>query len=136
MITILQKNQQNALSIIRIMVGLLMIYHGWEVFDSQLLTEYSRWDQFKTFSNPQLIVTVGKAIELISGLSLAMGLFARFGAILLIMSMLFITFMVGKGQFWYADQHPFLLFLLGILYLFFGAGRFSIDQNLKKNENS
>ncbi|MES2797231.1 MAG: DoxX family protein [Bacteroidota bacterium] len=127
MIAFLQQNQQNALSIIRILVGLLMIYHGWEVFDTQLLTEYSRWDQFKSFPNPQLIVTAGKAIELISGLSLALGLFARLGAILLIMSMLFITFTVGKGQFWYADQHPFLFVLIGIIYLFFGAGKFSLD---------
>ncbi len=123
-------NTENAIAFVRIAVGLLMIYHGKEVFDGSLLAEYAKWDQFKTFSNPLLIATIGKGTELICGIFLTLGLFTRIGAILLILSMLYITFFVGKGEFWYSDQHPFMFALLGIIYLFAGGGTFSIDQKL------
>ncbi len=105
-----------------------MIYHGKEVFDDKLLTEYSHWDQFQSFSNPKLIATLGKAVEFISGISVALGLFTRIAATLLILSMLFITFFVGKGEFWYGDQHPFLFVLFGIIYIFNGGGKYCLDK--------
>lgn len=127
-----EKNKNFVLEIVRIIIGLLMIYHGKEVFDDKLLTEYSLWEQFKGFSNPKLIVTIGKGVELVCGILLAIGFYTRIGALLLILSMLYITFFIGKGQFWYADQHPFLLVLLGIIYLFFGGGKMSLDQTFTK----
>jgi putative oxidoreductase len=127
-----EKNAINALSIVRIIVGLLMIYHGKEVFDDKLLTEYSLWEQFKGYSNPKLIVTIGKGVELICGILLTIGFYTRIGALLLILSMLYITFFIGKGTFWYADQHPFLFVLIGVIYLFSGAGNFSLDKYFTK----
>jgi putative oxidoreductase len=120
-------NKDYAISLVRIFVGLLMIYHGKEVFDDKLLTEYGQWEQFKGFSNPKLIATLGKAVEFTAGILLTIGFFTRIGAILLILSMLYITFFVGNGVFWYGDQHPFLLALLGIIFLFNGGGKFSAD---------
>lgn len=118
--------------VVRVIVGLLMIYHGKEVFDDKLLTEYGLWEQFKGFSNPKLIVTIGKGVELVCGILLTIGFYTRIGALLLILSMLYITFFIGKGVFWYADQHPFLFVLLGIIYLFLGSGKFSVDQTFTK----
>jgi putative oxidoreductase len=46
--------------------------------------------------------------------------------------MLYITFFVGNGVFWYGDQHPFMFVLLGIIYLFNGGGVFSIENLLTK----
>ncbi len=132
MLKFLENNKNIALSVVRIIVGLLMVYHGKEVFDDGLLIEYSKWDQFKSFSNPKLIATVGKALEFICGLSLTFGFFTRTGSLLLILSMLYITFFVGNGVFWYGDQHPFMFVLLGIIYFFYGGGVFSIDNLLEK----
>ena len=123
-----EKNSKYMLSFVRIAVGLLMVYHGKEVFDDKLLTEYSLWEQFKAFPSPKLIVTIGKGTELICGILLTIGFYTRIGALLLILSMLYITFFIGNGTFWYADQHPFLFVLLGLIYLFFGGGKFSLDQ--------
>ncbi len=128
MITFLEKNKKNALAIVRIVVGILMVYHGKEVFDDKLLTEYSAWEQFKGFSNPKLIATLGKAAEFISGILITLGFYIRIGAIILIISMLYITFFVGNGAFWYGDQHPFMFVLIGIIYLFYGGGNFSLDK--------
>lgn len=127
-----EKNAINALMVVRVIVGLLMIYHGKEVFDDKLLTEYGLWEQFKGFSNPKLVVTIGKGVELVCGILLTIGFYTRIGALLLILSMLYITFFIGKGVFWYADQHPFLFVLLGIIYLFLGSGKFSVDQTFTK----
>lgn len=132
MTTFFDNNRNHAIAIIRIIVGILMIYHGKEVFDDKLLTEYSLWEQFKGFPNPKLVVTIGKGVELISGILLTIGFYTRLGALLLILSMLYITFFIGKGKFWYTDQHPFLFVLLGIIYLFLGAGNFSLDQYFTK----
>jgi putative oxidoreductase len=129
-----EKNAINALMVVRIIVGLLMIYHGKEVFDNKLLSEYSLWDQFKGFSNPKLVVTIGKGVELVCGILLTIGFYTRIGALLLILSMLYITFFIGKGSFWYGDQHPFLFVLLGVIYLFFGGGNFSIDNFLNREK--
>lgn len=128
----LSNNSTYAIAIVRVITGLLMIYHGKEVFDGALLEEYAKWDQFKSFSNPLLIATIGKATEFICGILLAFGFLTRIGALLLILSMLYITFFIGKGEFWYADQHPFMFVLLGIIYLFAGGGHWSLDQKFSK----
>jgi putative oxidoreductase len=127
-----EKNQDCAMAFVRIFLGILMIYHGKEVFDDTLITEYSHWDQFKNFSNPKMIAGIGKGAELLAGLLLVVGFYTRIGAFMLIMSMLYITFFVGNGQFWYGDQHPFLFVLLGIVYLFAGGGRFSMDKHFSE----
>lgn len=128
----LEKYQKIIFSLIRICIGLIMIYHGYEVFNDNLLSEYSQWSQFKNYSDPKLLVTIGKATEFISGLLLTFGFYTRIGAFLLMISMLFIVFFIGNGQFWYSDQHPFLLFLFGLLYLFYGSGPLSVDFMLNR----
>lgn len=130
----LENHQKTIFSLIRICIGILMNYHGYEVFNDKLLIEYSQWEQFKNYSNPKLLVTIGKAIEFICGLLLALGFYTRIGAFLLVISMLFIVFFIGNGQFWYSDQHPFLLLLFGLLFLFYGSGPLSLDfiLNVKK----
>ncbi len=34
---------------------------------------------------------------------------------------------VGDGRIWYEEQHPFLFVLLGIVFFFTGAGKWSFD---------
>jgi uncharacterized membrane protein YphA (DoxX/SURF4 family) len=94
------------------------------------MKEYASWDVFKKYESALSIVYIGKATELLSGLLLAFGLFTRLGAVLLIGSMCFITFVVGKGIVWYGDQHPFMFVLLGVLFFCSGSGKWSVDQQL------
>lgn len=122
--------QQSGIAVIRIIVGLLMAYHGWEVFDSKVMKEYATWDSFKGLSSPSLWVYVGKGSELIVGVLLTTGLFTRIAAMLLIINMLYISFIIGHGKIWYEDQHPFLFVLLGLVFIFCGAGKFSLDYIL------
>ncbi len=94
------------------------------------MATYFEWDLF-TGSTGRFLVYLGKLCELLSGILLILGLFTRIAAIILVGTFLYITFIVGKGQFWYGDQHPFLFVLLGVLYFFIGPGAWSLDSNRK-----
>ena len=121
--------QDAALLLVRVVTGLFMVYHGWDVFEPETMNGYLEWDMFKNPSGKTMIY-VGKSLELISGILLALGLLTRLGALLVIGTMLYVAFFVGNGVVWYGDQHPFMFVLIGILYLAVGGGKWSLDQKL------
>jgi putative oxidoreductase len=121
--------QNTGLALIRIIVGLFMIYHGWEIFDEEKMKDYLTWDQFKNPSAKTMIYA-GKVSELIAGILLVLGLFTRIAAILVIGTLGYIAFFVGSGKVWADAQHPFLFVLLGLLFFFTGPGKYSFDHFL------
>lgn len=120
--------QNNGLVILRIITGLLMAYHGWEVFDDHKMSEYAKWDVIKVMPAPVFMVYLGKSIELASGILLALGLFTRLAALFMALNMLFICFKVGNGKFYYEDQHPFIFAMLALVFFLTGPVKWSIDQ--------
>lgn len=104
-----------------------MIFHGWEVFSEEKMKPYFEWDAFKSFSSPSFMVYMGKIAELIAGIFLTIGLFTRLASLVLIFTMLYVSFFVGHGKVWYEDQHPFLFVLLGLVFFFTGPGKLSVD---------
>lgn len=119
----------NVLAVIRIMVGLLILYHGFEIFDQKVMKGYLEWDTFKNQAGKALVY-IGKSGELLAGTLLVLGLFTRIGALLLFGTLSYITFFVGHGRFWYEDQHPFMFVLFGALFLFTGPGSWSLDEKI------
>lgn len=124
---------QEALGVVRIITGLFMIYHGWEIFSSETIQQYLEWDMFKNSPNGKLLVYMGKSAELIGGLLLFSGLFTRIGCIILAVDMFYVTFFVGNGKIWYDAQHPFMFVMFAILFFFTGPGKWSIDNLRMKN---
>ena len=116
----------HGLGVVRIIVGLLMVYHGHEVFRPDIMKSYLEWDMFKG-TGGTFKIYAGKGAELIAGISLTLGFYTRIGAMLLTGALGFITFFVGNGRFWYEDQHPFMFVLFGILFFTMGPGSFSLD---------
>jgi putative oxidoreductase len=114
------------LGLVRIVFGLLLAYHGKEVFQPELMSSYLDWEPFKG-PNGLLKVYAGKSAELIAGLLLSLGLFTRLGALICVAAMSYITFGMGEGRFWYEEQHPFMFVLFGLLFLFAGPGAWSLD---------
>jgi putative oxidoreductase len=119
-------------AIVRVITGLLLAYHGFEVFDAKLMKDYAQWDMFKDLPIGLVLVYLGKGAEFVAGILLALGLFTKLASVITIITMLGIMFFVGHGKFWYEDQHPFLFVLLALIFLFNGGGRWSIDERLKK----
>lgn len=118
----------NGMAIVRIVVGLLMAYHGLEVFDKTLIQEYLKWEVIQALPFPTFMVYLGKGLEFITGVCFILGIFTRIAAILMAANLLFICFVVGQGRFYYEDQHPFLFALLAIVFFFTGPVRWSLDQ--------
>lgn len=129
--------QEAGLTLIRIILGLSLAYHGWEVFDPAKMQEYANWDIFKKTSSPSIMVYLGKGSELAAGILLFLGLLTRFACLITVGTMLYISFFVGNGKIWYEDQHPFLFVLLALVFFFNGAGKWSLDAWLfARHDNS
>ncbi len=128
----LPSNTKTIVAFLRITVGALLLYHGAEVFNQAQIKEYGQWNAFKNFSSPTLLPYFGKATEFLCGLLLLLGLFTRIGALVLILSMAYITFKIGHGKFWQDDQHPFMFLLFGLLFFFTGPGKWSLDNIIFK----
>ena len=106
----------------------MMVYHGWEIFDKELMKGYTTWDSFKGFSFTAFMHYLGKGSELVAGILLALGLFTRLACIITVGTFIYITFFVGHGKFWYEDQHPFMFVLIALVFFFTGPGKWSLDN--------
>ncbi len=118
--------------ILRVIIGLFLIYHGREVFDAAKMNEYAQWDMYKNSASGKLMVYAGKGAEFVAGVLLVVGLFTRVAALIIIGTFIYIPFFVGSGKIWADDQHPFMFVLMGLLFLFAGPGKFSMDEVLFK----
>ncbi len=123
---------EQGLALVRIIFGALMVYHGKEVFEPELMKEYANWDSISG-SSGLLMVYLGKGSEFVAGLLLLFGLFTRLASLMTMGTMLYITFFVGGGRFWYEDQHPFMFALFGLLFLFTGPGAFNLQEVIFKD---
>ncbi|MCW3119516.1 MAG: DoxX family protein [Chitinophagaceae bacterium] len=128
--------QQSGLTLIRIIVGLFITYHGLEVFDRQKMVDYAKWLTDLHFPSPVLMAYLGKGMEFVAGFLLLLGFLTRLAIIALIGTMLIITFGMGKGKIFMEDQHPFLFVLLFLVIFFTGPGKFSLDYILFKKRTA
>ena len=119
--------QHNGLTLIRIIVGLFITYHGLEVFDHEKMNGYTQWLTDLHFPSPAFMSYLGKGTEFIAGLLLLLGFLTRLAILALIITMMIITFGMGKGKIFMDDQHPFLFILLFLVLFFTGPGKFSLD---------
>ena len=122
--------QNNGLAILRIITGMLMTYHGAEIFDRTKMLPYMEWDVIKSLPAPETMLYVGKGVEFLTGLCFVFGLFTRVAAIIMAVDMLFICFKVGGGKFYYQDQHPFLFAMIALVFFFTGPVKWSLDKRL------
>jgi len=120
--------QNNGLALLRIIIGLLMAYHGLEIFDREKILPYLEWDVVKSLPAPETMVYLGKSLELITGICFVFGLFTRIAALFMAIDMLFICFKIGGGKFYYEDQHPFLFAMIALVFFFTGPVKWSLDK--------
>jgi putative oxidoreductase len=123
----------NGIAILRMAIGLLLFYHGIEIFTPEIMNSYLEWEMFKG-PYGKFLVYMGKGSEFITGVLLFLGLFTRPAALVVIGNFCYITFFVGEGRFWYQEQHPFMFALFGVLFLFTGPGAWSLDKILFKRK--
>ena len=128
------KGTEVMLTILRVIVGIFLVYHGIEVFSPAKMNEYAGWmPKVKSFS-PSFIAYTGKTVEFVTGILFVFGLFTRLASIFVIATFAFITFKLGEGRVLMEEQHPFMFCLFGLLFLFAGGGKWSIDGNMAKSK--
>lgn len=119
------------LALVRIITGMLLVWHGWETFDAEKMKMYAGWFADRKYSNPEIWAYAGKVAELLAGIGFILGLFTRLAALAAIAAFAGIIFLLGdKGKIFEGDQHPFLFILLSLIFLFAGPGKFSLDTLL------
>jgi putative oxidoreductase len=120
--------QNYGIAIVRIITGILLVWHGWESFDAEKMKMYTGWFVERKYSNPELWAYAGKVAELLAGIGFTLGLFTRLASIAAIAAFIGVIFILGdKGKIFEGDQHPFLFILLAVVFLFTGPGALSLD---------
>jgi len=123
----------DALSIIRVLAGILILLHGKIVFDSQVMNgmaESMSKDMGMPF--PSLMAYLAKGTEFFGGLFFMLGLFTRFVSIPLAITMAVAAFIAHHGQITGDGEHAFLFLLIFVAFFFIGSGKWSVDYLLKK----
>jgi putative oxidoreductase len=120
--------QNYGIAIVRIITGILLVWHGWECFDAEKMKMYTGWFVERKYANPQMWAYAGKIAELLAGIGFVFGLFTRLASIATIAAFIGVIFILGdKGKIFQGDQHPFLFILLAVVFLFTGPGAMSAD---------
>lgn len=117
---------ENGISLIRICSGIMIIMFGKEIFDEATMNDYTKFLTDVGFSSPRFMLTLAKLTELIGGAFLIVGLFTRIVVFPLMMTMLTIVWYMSDGNFFNGGTAS-TFFLLFLLFLFFGSGKFSLD---------
>ncbi|MEL6392709.1 MAG: DoxX family protein [Bacteroidota bacterium] len=116
------------LDIIRIITGGIIISFGIEIFDPEQMNGYTQWLGDVGMPFPEIMAYIGKISEIGCGALLLVGLFTRFSAIPLIITMFVVNFIMLDGS---IRTQSFYLLLLFSCYLFLGGGRLSLDFLIK-----
>lgn len=132
----LQKWTDNAIAILRMIIGGFMMYHGAEIFSQEKMDGYEKFlsNDIK-MSNPVFMSYLGKAMELLGGTLLATGLITRIAAVIVAVTMSIITFRVGEGRVYMEEQHPFMFVLFAFLFFFDGGKKWSLDNLFFRKRN-
>ena len=116
---------------LRVVIGILLVIHGTQMFYTNEMVEYGPWMKDLGFPFPVLSAYIGKAIELIGGLCLILGVFMRAACVLLMITFLSITMVMGGGKILTDAQHPFMFFLFSALFFFCGDSGYSVKRLFK-----
>jgi putative oxidoreductase len=127
--------QNYGIGMVRIITGILLVWHGWETFDAEKMKTYTGWFVERKYDSPMLIAYMGKLAELVAGIGFVLGLFTRLSSVVAIIAFTGIIFLLGdKGKIFEGDQHPFLFILLAVVFFVTGPGALSLDGLLFKKK--
>lgn len=125
---------ENWLLFIRVIGGLLIFVHGLGIFNPGHMQGNIAWLTDIHFPAPSFMAYLGKGTELAGGVLLIVGLATRIAGALLVINMAVITFILGSGNIFDAEELPFLLLVVFLFLAITGAGNYSLDNWLFNRE--
>ena len=120
-----------SLLIIRILVGTLMINHGYPKFLKVMQGNLEFADPIGM--GPEISLILAAFAEFICSILIILGLTTRFALIPLIVTMGVAFFVVLGGEPFGAKELPFVYMIIYIALLISGPGKFSFDNIVFKN---
>jgi len=121
-----------ALLVVRVLAGFSLIYaHGWKKFANfnDTVAQWTQWGLDPIGIGPTASVALAGFAEVICAALLILGLKARFAALVIAINLGVAFVMVHKAALT-GDNNgelAFMYLLVGVLVLFAGPGKFSVD---------
>lgn len=120
-------NVSTALLILRVVIGILMLMHGWGKMETLFSGEPIQFaDPIGIGANFSLALAV--FAEVLCSILLILGLVTRFAAIPLLITMLVAVLVVHVADPFARQELPLLYASIYLVILITGAGKFSIDN--------
>lgn len=119
---------QHYILVLRVVMGILFISHGHELFDSKAMQNFADWLQKDLhFPQPLLMAYLRTGAELFGGIMLVLGLFTRIGAFLIMITMFVAFFTAGKSAPFGDGEMTFVYAIVMLTLVLTGAGKASLD---------
>jgi putative oxidoreductase len=124
--------------ILRLVLGIAMVYHGYDkVIPSGGFhggNTFSALDHYghyvASLGLPYWLGYVSALTEFVGGILLILGLLTRFAAILVTINMLVALVMVSRHHGYAGSEYSLALFAIALMLAFFGAGAFAVDRKI------
>jgi len=136
MIRFLNRLQPWALTLLRLVLGVAMLLHGWEklvpaggLHRNHLLAGAEAFSHYvATLGLPYWLGYVAVVTEFLGGLCLILGLLTRFWALLITGDMLVAIVRVDIHHGYAGSQYSLALFVMALMLLVAGSGAMSLDR--------
>ncbi|MFC6267515.1 DoxX family protein [Frigoriflavimonas asaccharolytica] len=127
--------QNSILLIVRMLVGLAMLSHGFPKL--QTLINGGKIE-FYNFLGLSSTISLGLTVfsEFVCSIFLILGLFSRYAAFFLAFTMIIAAFVFHGGDPWEKQEMSIIYLCSYFLLLAFGAGKFSIDSLIDKRKST
>ena len=129
---------EHPLALLRIWLGIAFIMHGLPgIFNSDYMAGHAGMLEMYGIPLHNVLAYVSKGGELLAGLLLVLGLFTRFGTILIMVIMLVATFSALRGDIFgdYQAEISFTYFLIALVIFLYGPTHFSLDNLVMKRKD-
>jgi len=125
----LKKNKDAGLLLFRLFIGVRLLYGVLDnILSPARMQEFATFLKAHYFPYPLVAAQVSVYAQALAGLLIILGFKVRWAAVLMVINFLVAIIMVHRGQ-TFEEMTPALAMLFAaVLFLFIGAGRYSIDR--------
>lgn len=124
--------------LLRLVLGVAMMYHGWsKVIPAGGFHGGNAFSAIEHHSHyiasmglPYWLGIVSALTEFLGGALLLLGLFTRFAAFLVAINMLVALVMVNRHHGYVGSEYSLALFVIAVMLFFYGSGVCALDRKL------
>ncbi len=124
--------------LLRLVLGVTMVYHGWNkvvpaggFHHSHPFAAIDRWGHTVAgMGLPYWLGYISALTEFLGGFLLIFGLLTRFAAFMIACDMFVALVKVEAPHGYASSQYPLALFVIALMLLFYGAGAAAMDRRI------